>query len=275
MWLGGARYAILGRLARGEGSDVFLARRDGRLSELVVVKVLRAHADADLLAREHDVLEAIEKSEAQGAPHFSRLLPQRVASGVARLGMRGQDGDRRVSAHRWRSGFVHTFDDVARAHPGGIAPEASVWIWKRVLELLGFIHASGWVHGAVLPPHLLVHARDHGVVLGGFSRAVQIGRPLPAFSSGLGAHYPDEVWNGGAATPATDVAMSARAVLGLLSGDLRRAPARVPAPLRDLLESQASAPSAEAWAIKEQLDVVARAAFGPPRYVPFTMPGWT
>ena len=134
--------------------------------------MLRAPGDGDLLAREHEVLTALEASRAQGAPHFTRLLPQRVALGTARLGMRGELGERRVAVHRWRSGFVHTFDDVAREHPTGITAGHAVWIWKRMLELLGWIHASGWVHGAVLPPHLLVHARDHGVTLVGFSRAV-------------------------------------------------------------------------------------------------------
>ena len=275
LWIGGARYALLGRLARGEGSDVLLGRRDGRLTELVVVKALRARGDADFLAREHEVLEALEKSTAQGAPHFSRLVPQRVAEGTARLGMTGEGGERKVAVHRFRSGFVHTWDDVAAAHPGGVEPRASVWLWKRVLELLGWIHASGWVHGAVLPPHLLVHARDHGVVLVGFSRAVPHGRPLPAFSKALRAHYPDDVWDGGPATAATDVTMSARAVLCVLGGEPCRAPSSLPAPLAELLLAHANGASDRgAWAVRDKLDEVARSVFGPPRFIALPMPGW-
>lgn len=275
LWIGGARYAVLGRLARGEGSDALLGRRDGRLTELVVIKALRACGDADLLAREDDVLESLEKSQAQGAPHFSRLLPQRVAHGLARLGMTGEGGERRVSVHRFRSGFVHTWDNIAAAHPSGVAPEAAVWLWKRTLELLGFLHESGWVHGAVLPPHLLVHARDHGVVLVGFSRAVPPGRPLPAFSRQLRAHYPDAVWNGGPATAATDVAMSARAVLRVLGGAPGRAPSSLPAPLAELLLGHATGDrDAEAWVVRDALDEVARRVFGPPKFIPLPMPGW-
>jgi hypothetical protein len=275
LWLGGVRYAVLGRLARGEGCDAFLARRDTRLTERVVLKVLRAGADADLLEREHAVLEALERSGALGAPHYARLLPQRVAIGTARLGLRGDEGERRVAAHGFRSGFVHTFDDVRRAHPGGIAPEAAVWLWKRTLEFLGWLHRSGHVHGAVLPAHLLVHARDHGVVLVGFSRAVSLGTPLPAFSASHESHYPADVWQGGPARPATDITMSARAILLLLGGDLREAPSAVPAPLATLLESHAAkATHDDAWAVRDALDAAAREAFGSPKFMHFAMPGW-
>lgn len=273
-WFDGSRYAVLGRLARGEGSDVFLARRDGRLSDLVVVKVLRVAEDHDLLAREHEVLAELEKSKVQGTSHFSRLVPQRVGQGTARLGMRGQGGDRKVAIHRWRSGFVHTFEHVAQAHPGGIDPAASVWIWKRTLEVLGWMHRSGWVHGAVLPPHILVHARDHGVALVGLSRAVPPGRPLPAFSSALRAYYPDTVWDGAPATEALDVAMSARAVLSVLGRDMLRAPPGVPAPLAGLLERAAQGQESDAWHVRDRIDAVARDVYGPPKFIPFAMPGW-
>jgi hypothetical protein len=239
---------VLGCIARGEASDVFLGRRDGRFTELVVIKALRTRAQQDLFAHEEEALEALEKSGAQGAPHFTRLVPQRVAFGTARLGMNGEAGEHMVAVHRYRSGFVHTWDDVAASYPQGIAPEACVWMWKRVLELLGFIHASGWVHGAVVSPHLLVHARDHGVVLVGFSRAARAS----------------------AATPSTDVAMSARAVLRLIGASR----ATLAKPLGDLLDEQARTPSDAAWLVRDKLDAVARDVFGPPKYVPFQMPGW-
>lgn len=278
LWLAGARYVILGRLARGEGADVFLARRDRRVTELVVIKALRAPEDVDLLEREHTVVAELHQSRAQGAPHFSRLLPQAVAVGPARLGMHGDEGERPVSIHRWRSGFVHTFEDVERVHGKGVSPEAAVWMWRRVLELLGFVHASGWVHGAVLPAHLLVHARDHGVVLCGWSRAVRIGERLPATSAGAEAMYPADVWGGGPATAATDLTMASRAILRVLGGDLRRAPAGVPAPIAELLEVHADPSAAgrmdDAWWLKERVAAAAREAFGPPKFVPFQMPGW-
>ncbi|MDQ3037223.1 MAG: hypothetical protein M3Y87_32820, partial [Myxococcota bacterium] len=275
--IAGRRYALLGRVAQGESSDVFLARRDARLTERVLIKVLRADGDRDLLEREQAVLESLEESTANGAPHFTRLLPQRVASGIARLGLHGDGGERRVSVMRWRSGFVHTMRDVLEAHGGGVSAETSVWMWKRMLEQLGWVHRSGWVHGAVLPQHLLVHARDHGVVLVGWSCAVRAGEALLATPGAERALYPDDAWGGRPITTRTDVTMSARVVLKALGGDVERAPSSVPRPLASLLEAQARGETDaydDAWALKDRLDAVAREVFGPPRFVPFAMPGW-
>ena len=135
-WLGGHRYAVIGRLARGEGSDVFLARRDEAMAARVIVKVPRSQRSADLFAHEEDVLASLATSTAQGAPHFTRLLPERVAFGAARLGANGLDGSRLVAIRRWRAGFVHTLGAVRCAHGDALDPAHGVWIWKRMLESL-------------------------------------------------------------------------------------------------------------------------------------------
>jgi hypothetical protein len=274
----GVRYVLQGRLGVGDGCDVFLARRDARLTELTVLKVLRARADADLLAREWDTLAVLHASATQGAEHFTRRLPQPVAHG--RIFAPGAAA-RPVSVFRYQSGFVHTLDDVVRAYPDGVEPPHAVWLWKRMLELLGWVHACGYVHGAVLPAHLLVHARDHGLLLVGWSAAVATGRSLATLSAGARAYYPASVWGGGPATPATDLAMSARCVLRVLGGDVARGevPGSVPPALSALLSlwldpDPAAARGASAWAVKAELDRVAREAFGPPRYHRLRMPGW-
>jgi hypothetical protein len=275
----GVRYAVLGRLGRGDSSDVFLVRRDARLSELGVLKVVRAPEDAALIAREFEILGELLGSKAQGAEHFRRLLPQPVAQGP----VKDPEGTPRAAAvYRWRSGFQHTFSEVLEVYPSGVDPRAAVWMWKRVLELLTFVHASGYVHGAVLPPHLLVHPRDHGVVLAGWPCAVRFAsrQPLPAWSVRHRAFYPGDVWDGAPPTPATDLAMSARSLVAVLGGDPEtgRVPTAVPPPLADLLKIQVNPGHREAlddaWRLKERLDAAAKEAFGPPRYTPFTLPGW-
>lgn len=278
-FVAGMRYVLLGRLGRGDSSDVFLARRDTRLTELVVLKVARALSDADLIAREYEVLSELNGSSAQGAEHFSRLLPQPVAHGEAKDG----EGTRRPAAvYLWRSGFQHTFVHALEAHSGGVDPRAAVWMWKRTLELLGFVHRSGYVHGAVLPPHLLVHPRDHGVVLVGWCSAQRHtrSRPLPATSSAWRAFYPEDVWQGAAPSTATDLAMCTRSVAYVLGGDPAsgRVPGSVPEPLARLIRTHSDPSHREvtddAWHLKERVDAAAREAFGPPRFVHFSMPGW-
>jgi hypothetical protein len=271
-WLDGHRYVLSGRLARGEGSDVFLGWREHAMKARVVAKVLRVREAEARMRHEQGVLEALARSRVQGAGHFSRLVPEPVAFGLARLGANGRGGTRLVALRRYRPGFVHTLDDVRRAHGDRLEPAHAVWMWKRILESLGFVHASGFVHGAVLPAHLLVAAKDHGVVLAGFSRATAPGKKLAAITSAAKAFYPDDVLAGGLADAKTDLAMSARAILYVLGGDPRKAPARVPAPFARLLETTATTPWAnDAWALVEDASNVARDVFGPPKFVPFAM----
>ncbi|MEJ7734209.1 MAG: hypothetical protein WKG00_34065 [Polyangiaceae bacterium] len=210
----------------------------------------RPGSDLARLPAEHRALEALAASEAQGAAHFTRLVPQRVAEGVARLGLRGDEGQRHVGlplAQRLRARLRRR----GGAHPGGVVAEASVWLWKRVLEVLGFIHHSGWVHGDIRAEHLRVHARDHGVTLIGFALA----RPLASALDG---------GDGGAR--AVDIAASALAVSaarprGAWRGG-RAARRRQRRPHRRCLVG------------RDQLDAAAAKVFGPPKFIPLTMPGW-
>jgi hypothetical protein len=273
LWIAGHRYALLGRLARGEGSDVFLGRRELGVEERVVVKILRTEGSRDLFAAEDETLRRLAQSSARGAPHFTRLVPERIAFGAARLGASGQDGARTVAVRRWRSGFVHTLRDLRGAYPSGFEPAHAVWMWKRMLESIGFVHESGLVHGAILPEHVLVHAGEHGAVLTGFSRAVRPGEVLPAVTASARDLYPDAAWSGGGVGIEVDLAMSARSMLWTLGGDPLRAPTTVPAPLARLLEGVATGTRAtNAWALVDEISAVAREVFGPPRFVPFDVP---
>jgi hypothetical protein len=275
----GTRYVVLGRLGQGDGCDVFLARRDARITEMVVLKVVRALSDADLVAREFEILEELHGGNAQGADHFSRLLPQPVARGP----VKDPEGTPRAAAvYRWNSGFQHAFSDVRAEYARGVDPRAAVWMWKRLLEVLGFVHRSGYVHGAVLPPHLLVHPRDHGLMLVGWTAAVRFAsrQPLPCTSARHPDFYPKAVWDGEAPTPTTDLVMAARSMAWVLGGDpaTGAVPAGVPPPLADLLRQQCDVDHREvafdAWQLKERVDFAAREAFGEPKFIPFTMPGW-
>jgi hypothetical protein len=195
----GARFVLVGRLAQGESSDVYLGCTDRRLGERVVIKLLRAPGDADLLRSEWRVAQELSKSEAQGGAYFSTLVPQPVRHGVA-----GHvDGSRLASVFRFRPGFVYTLSDVGRAHPSGVAPAAGMWMWKRLLEVLGWTHRAGFAHGAVLPQHVLVHPRDHGVALVGWTCAARLdGRaPLAARVATSRAIYPHEAAAGARSVP--------------------------------------------------------------------------
>jgi serine/threonine protein kinase len=268
----GVLYRPLGRIARGESTEVHLGERASPTRERVIFKVLRAKEDADLFSREHETLLALHASDAPGTNELSRRISQPVARGVL-----SSEGASPVLVMRYLPGYYLTLADVQRAYPDGAPPEAIPWMWRRILEALTWVHASGFTHRAILPPHLLVHPRDHCVMLVGWSCAARIGERSVAYP----ADYADMTPRGNSDDTGirTDLVMAARCMILALGGDRATltVPSRVPRPLAKLLQDGASnhAGGTDAWSLRSEVGVAAKESFGPPRYYPFKMPGWS
>jgi len=237
--VGDQRYLVHGRLARGARCDVFLARRDGPLTEMVILKVARESEERHVM-QEWEILAQLHQHFA--GDFLEALLPQPVGVGVGRC-----DGhaDRPASVYRWRSGFHFTFADARAEYPAGVDGRSCVWMWNRLLEQLSSLHVMGYVHGAVTPDHLLLHPRDHGLVLCGWSRCTR-------------------GWSQGTASPRDDLVGSAQCI-GYLLGT------QAPRPLTDLV--QRAARMTCALEFKAELKRLAEKVFGPPLFHPFILSG--
>lgn len=259
--LGGRTWVIEGRLATGDSSVVYRARWVSRLGEAAVIKVQANDTDGDLLRGEWELLRALRSSPVAGAAHFLSRLPNGIAAGLI-----DTDRPRFAAVYGWRSGFVHTLREVGERHPAGVPGPAMVWLLKRLLEVLGFVHRSGVVHGAVTPDHILVHPRDHGATLVGWTSATTGGPPPARPAAWL------RLYDGLPDGPARDVAMACRCVEAV--GGWHLPGARRDRAIDAVLREGAAGRSADAWALAEALTAASRAAYGPPAYHPLTMPGW-
>jgi hypothetical protein len=265
-----ARFRLLERIATGHSADVWRAQRATRLSERVIVKILREPADEPLLRNEQSVLAELANSGAKGSDFFAALLPQRAGFGV---GVGPSTADRLTAVFREPAGFSHTLSAVQRAYPDGIDVRHLVWVWRRSLELLGWLHLSGFVHGALLPEHLLINARDHALRFVGFSCAGRSGARLAAVSAKDRALYPESLLNGGGLSTDSDRIMLARVLLQVWGAEASRAGPAIPAELARLLEREADGASKlDAWALSEEVSAAAKRCFGPPKFVALRLP---
>lgn len=254
-------------VARGEISDVYLAKRARGPSELVLLKVVRDPEDAPLLEQEWAALRRLRDAALSQHVDLGSRVPSPVASGLL------EDG-RRACAYRWSGGFLHTFEAVREAYSEGVPPVASIWVWRRLLEILGVMRDARLVHGAILPNHLLIENGEHGVRLVGFSCADAPKAPLRALSTSFEDFYPARVLRSHELTAAMDMTMSARCVAYLLGGRGGALPAGVAAPLAELLR-RAADDEAEAdldpWKLHKELGELGRSLFGPPAFHPIAM----
>ena len=249
---GGYRYHLMQMLGVGEISQVYLARRIDSLPFLATIKFSSAVTAAAFYLREAQVLRELQALDGDGlGAYFSRLLPEVISQGV----VDGNDG-RQALVLRHPSGFWGSLAALNELFPSGLDPRHAIWIWRRMLEVLNFIHRHGWSHGNLRPEHALVHSQDHGVRLIGWSSAIK------------GAAENDK---------AADLSRSARVVQVLLcgtsgSGNL---PGDVPAGLAQLVTRTAVDEDFCRSQGAEGLDVLlraeAKAAFGPPSFVPLTI----
>lgn len=228
----GVTYVLERTLGTGASCDVFAARRARLPSERVVVRIRRGDQPFD---REWQLLSQLAEGGAPGADHFRTRLPQLVAHGV-----RESDGAP-VMITRRLSGFDHTAADVRDAFGDTLDPRHGAWMFRRLLELLAWVHASGFSHRAISPEHVLVNGRDHGAMLIGWSRAER-----------------------SAARSAEDVAQAARTV-GVVLG-------AAATPNLAALLLRYAARGGDAAEAERECVAIARRDFGGSRFVPLHLP---
>jgi hypothetical protein len=277
----GRTYLLEGRIGQGDKSDVFRALWEHEPTERVVLKILRALDDADLMKREIRVLKAIKASNDPGAYFFTSILPEYIDDGLTV----GSDGlERPVTVLRDRNLFDWTLEDIFREYPDGIEPESMVWMWNRILTLLAWTHRIGFVHGAILPSHVLMNVQSHGATLLDWTAAVpyMLGKEhIEIVSDGYDAYYPTEVFSKETPTPETDIAMSARCMIAVLGGNPGNGSLSetVPIPIADFLRLHArygndggDGRMDEALRLQTEFGKIAESVYGPRKFHPFRMP---
>lgn len=259
----GRKWALRNLVARGAVSDVYLACRARWPTRWVVVKLLRDNDHAARFDREGGLLTSLGKGNADWGTRAPKLVQRGRISAGAHLG-------RDAILYMHEADFSHTFAEVRRAFPGGVDPRVGLWMWRRILEVLAPLHRQGLAHGAIVPTHLLVQERDHGVRVIGFGCAGAPGEPLQAKDPGFASMDPD------ARTVSfeRDVEWSARCIAYVLGGDPPRGdvPSQVPKAFADRIREVAHGNTTDAWSLREELGSLAQRLFGPPAFVPLVMP---
>lgn len=234
-----------------------------------ILKLARRISDNDLVENEARVLRHLNGTTRKGGT-FDHYIPRLLHA----LNHEGHAGNILSLV----SGFI-TLGTVRRGYPAGIDFRDMVWMYKRLLVGIGYAHEQGVVHGAILPPHVLVHPTDHGAVIVDWSYAITDPKDrIKALSLPFESFYPPEVTRRESPTPATDIFMAAKCALFLLGADpaTDKIPDSVPQPIQDFflpsLDERAKHRPQNAWDLHTEFDKLLETVVGKPKYRPFKLP---
>jgi hypothetical protein len=224
------QYTLKRLLGRGDLCNLYVGTATNAAEKKqVLLKVPLQPQDNDLLTNEAHILGHLcSGKNYHTARHFVSQLVDAFPYAEQATGI-----TRQVTVLSYVAGLF-SLKEVKAAYPCGIDTRDMAWIWRRLLIALDFAHTNKVIHGSVLPPHILIHPEQHGVVLIDWAYAVldpaTTHTRISAISADYREWYPAEVFTRAEPQPGLDIFMAASCMIDLLGGDPHRRtmPAHIP-----------------------------------------------
>ena len=249
-------------------------------ADKVIIKVARNHDDNDLLRAESIALKVLNKG-----------IDGPVRQGVPELVETFQvDGTWKREANVISSfpGFVSALD----VHQKMIVDtRTAVWMFKRILVLIGWVHHLGLVHGAILPPHVMFYPdNDEGSPLAlpgkdrfkdprkhtirlidwcysvNFKDRTRLSSWVPAWKD----YYAPELLDKSYIGPESDIYMAAQLMLYLMQTTLFMP--ELQKVILKCLDKDPKKRYQKAGDVFEDWKKAATSAFGSPKWIDFNLP---
>ncbi len=206
-------YAIGELITHGDLADLYRCTivRDG---DPAIFKVAREISVNDLLINEARILNLIIGK----MPQIDPYLPSFIDS----FTVHSTEGDFQVNVFLSQEGW-YSLKEVKQNYPNGVSPRHAAWMFRKILMPIGLAHREGVLHGAVLPPHILVNPALHGVQLIGWSASVlkpaRTGERLDIMPIEYVNWYPPETYDHDGPKQSVDITMAARCMVYVLGGN--------------------------------------------------------
>lgn len=153
-------YHIASGLAQGDLSTVYAGHRGDDICDRIVIKIADKSSSNEALQREVRVLRLLLGEASPQRKHLPQYLDQ-FKTDEGQLGI--------------ILSFVDGYDlhTIREKYPEGIDPQHVIWIFRRVLSVLGYAHSKGILHGNIDPAHILIRPYDHNVTVIDWTSSVE------------------------------------------------------------------------------------------------------
>ena len=236
----------------------------------VIVKVCNDRSNNDLVEREIVVLNGLP-ADNPSQNTFNQYYPTSYAS--------YRTHDNRPAHVISMISDSFSFADVIKAYPQGIDYRDMAWMFKRTLVGIWWAHHKGYLHGAILPPHVLLNGQNHGAKIIDWCYSVPTRSDrIHALITEYEDYYAPEVHERGEAKEATDIYMAAKCMVALLGGDVKtnEMPDTVPREIQNLLglclNKQKTMRPSKADDLHEAFDNLMKELVGKPAFRKFALP---
>lgn len=263
-------YKIASKLATGTFTDVFICD-DG----VTLLKVIKDPKNNSLLAKEAYIIQRLKDTKL--ADLFPDLLdtteivgtqlcddcPQRFVCFTTNV-------DKNKDCKMKNNALVYRYDKnmpslakVIKVYSKGIDERDMVWMFKRLLAAIWTTHSLGVIHSAVLPEHVLLNLKTHGIWLIDWMHTNEVGKKPKILPLTSANYYPEYNITPNNST-ALDIHMAAVCMINIMGGDLTKISKDIRLVLRACIMG-----ATDAKYIHEQLDLAVKKLFGPSVFRPF------
>lgn len=199
-------------------SDIYTAHSHNAVGTSLGEVLLSVSSEPKL--NSYMVAEAKLLDDVYQNPSFAVYVPQILNSFIYSF----NGTQRHINVLDVPQGYV-SLETILEAYPGGLPAKDMAWIYRRLLDILGYIHSLGYIHGAVLPCNILVGLGDiHQVKLINWHCSISLNTPLKARYSAYTYLYPPEIEAKEKVTPSVDLYMAAKCMLMLTDPGINERP---------------------------------------------------
>lgn len=262
-------YTVGELLAVGDVADVYHADSG---PDSYLLKISRVPAAVPLMQHEFQILKELHDVGTM-ASTYRKYFPNAVET------MRAKDKiQKQVTVFSQLPGEkYYTLEQVRARYPEGVDGRHLGWMYKRLLEGLGYAHKKGIAHNATLPDNVIVIPSCHGVKLLDWKTASRGKEEMKVISGKwkLKGFYPEEVGQKKPTSSATDIYMATKCMLYLARDAKGQLPSMLPSRIvgyfrSAVIERQSMRPQ-DAWDYCEEFSEVLRSVYGPPKFYEFVM----
>jgi serine/threonine protein kinase len=262
-------YTVGELCAIGDVADVYHATNG---SDEYLLKISRVPGGVPLMQHEFEILKELDNVGTM-ASTYRKYFPHAVET------MRAKDKiQKQVTAFSQVPGDkFYTLEQVRDRYPDGVDGRHLGWMYKRILEGLGYAHHKGIVHNATLPDNVIIMPSCHGVKLLDWKTATKGSEVLKVISGKYKNRgmYPEEVSQKKPTSPATDIYMATKCMVYLARDSKGQFPStlscRIVGYFRSATIERQSMRPQDAWDYHEEFGEVLRSVYGPPKFYEFVM----